>query len=211
MTVVRGRFGKTGVLGHSEGGTIALMMAAEGKADFVVSMAGMVMPGSETLLMQNRDGLKKAGVSDEMTEAYCKALGEAFKNIAEGKTVGTECAAQVPPQLRQMFDKAVKQCETPFFRCFVALDIRTSLKNVRCPVLAINGKRDTQVDCQTNLDALRQGLTGCRPCIKEYDNLNHLFQHCTTGDFREYQQIEETIAPEVLETMAKWINETTKP
>ena len=211
LALMRGRFKNVGVLGHSEGGTIALMLAAEGKTDFAVSMAGMAMPGSETLLKQNRDGLKKAGVPDDMAEAYCQALGETFRCIAEGKAAETGCSGKVPPQLRQMFDKAVKQCETPFFRCFVTLDIRASLKDVKCPVLAINGTKDTQVDCQQNLDALRQGLTGCKPRIMAFDNLNHLLQHCTTGDVREYQQIEETIAPEVLETIAKWITETTKP
>ena len=38
---------------------------------------------------------------------------------------------------------------------------------------------------------------------------NHLFQRCTTGSPLEYAEIEETMSPEVLDSMTTWILETT--
>ena len=86
------------------------------------------------------------------------------------------------------------------------LDVSELLSKIKCPVLALNGTKDTQVDCTANTIQLERGLTNCKHTIKKVDGVNHLFQHCTTGNVVEYQQIEETIAPEVLQTVTKWIN-----
>ena len=71
------RFDKVGVIGHSEGGTIALMLAAEGQADFIISLAGMVVSGIELLVAQSRTALEAAGYPEEQIETVCKAIGEA--------------------------------------------------------------------------------------------------------------------------------------
>ena len=202
---LRKRFTKVGVLGHSEGGTIALMLASEGKTDFIVSLAGMAISGKETLLMQNRIGMSAVGLPKETVDAYCNALDKAFSQLAEGKSTKEIDRKDVPVLLRAYFDKAMEQANTPFMRHILSIDVQPMLGNIKCPVLALNGKKDMQVDCVRNLSALQHGLKACKPTITSLDNLNHLFQHCTTGNILEYQQIEETISTDVLTTIAQWI------
>lgn len=75
--------------------------------------------------------------------------------------------------------------------------------------MALNGSKDKQVNHETNLDALRSGLTpDSRSRIEAAEGLNHLFQRCTTGEVTEYREIEETISPEILETLVKWLTDT---
>lgn len=91
-------------------------------------------------------------------------------------------------------------------RHIITLDASKQLSKIKCPVLALNGTKDTQVDCTANTTQLEKGLSNCKHTIKKIEGVNHLFQHCTTGNIVEYQQIEETIAPEVLEIIYSWIN-----
>ena len=205
LKYLRKRFKKVGVLGHSEGGTIALMLASEGKTDFVVSMAGMAISGKETLIMQNRIGLAPLGMTAETVDGYCKALSGAFDTLGAGKSMQEVDRKDVPLMLRQLFEMAMKQADTPFMRHIFSLDIRQDLPKVKCPVLAMNGKKDMQVDCEKNISALQDGLVNCKPKIVAFDGLNHLFQHCTTGNVVEYQQIEETISVDVLKTIVDFI------
>ena len=96
-------------------------------------------------------------------------------------------------------------------RHFITIDIQSSLPNIKCPVLALNGKKDTQVEYKQNLEVLESGLTNCSHETVAYDNLNHLFQHCTSlSESLSYDKIEETIAPEVLADIAAWIKSTAK-
>ena len=206
VALLRKRFDRVGVLGHSEGGTIALMLAAEGQADFIVSLAGMVISGAETLLAQNRVALPQAGIDAQTTELYCKALEETFTAVKEGQPLPKHTAYKLPQALQQNLQLVQAQLQMPYLRYFVKLDASQLLGQIHCPVLALNGTRDTQVDCTRNLGALKQGLPASTPNqrIAACDGLNHLFQHCTTGLSDEYLTIEETIAPEVLGILATW-------
>ena len=85
--------------------------------------------------------------------------------------------------------------------------MRTHLSKISCPVLALNGTKDSQVEYQSNLGALRSELTAnSSNAIEAVDGLNHLFQHCTTGAVTEYNAIEQTFAPEVLDMIVNWLN-----
>jgi len=204
--LLRERFDRVGVLGHSEGGTIAIMLAAEGKADFIVSLAGNVVSGAETLLWQNRVALTAAGVSAETVETYCRALGEAFEARMAGKPVQSADKYDLPEALKQNLAVAAMQLQTPYMKYFLALDARPMLSRITCPVLALNGSKDQQVEPESNLEALRIGLPGTTKArIECIEGLNHLFQHCTTGAATEYKEIEETFAPEALEIIIRWL------
>lgn len=205
IELLKGRFDKVGVIGHSEGGTIAFMLAAEKKADFVVSLAGMVVSGAETLLWQNKVALLAAGIPESTVNTYCKLLGVAFEARVAGKNAPSAQNSDLPDALKQNYSAAVMQLMTPYMKYFLALDVRPQLPGISCPVLALNGTKDTQVDCNTNLDALRKGLqTGAQ--LVPVEGVNHLFQHCATGASAEYRDIEETFAPEVLSTMIQWLS-----
>lgn len=170
----RKAFGKIGLLGHSEGGMIAFILAAKKKTDFIVSLAGPGVKGDTLLATQSNRILSLSGLPANMTvEKY-----------------------------RQQ--EAVQQM--PWIQWFIDYDPSANIRQTRCPVFALNGDRDCQVISSQNLEAIRSLLPPSKKnLIKEYPELNHLFQHCTTGLPTEYGQIEETISPEVLQDIAKWI------
>lgn len=205
IRLLRERFDHVGTLGHSEGGTIAFMLGTEGKTDFIVSLAGMVISGKETLMDQNRWLLSQAGYPQDTIDLYCQMMSSAFDR--EDNVVQKIESSALPGPLKQNLIAGMNQIDTPYMRCFLNTDVSKSLEKISCPVLALNGKNDSQVGSRKNLEALRAGLpSGGHTVIKEFEGLNHLFQHCSTGSVNEYATIEETISPEVLETIIGWIN-----
>ena len=205
--LLRKRFDKVGVIGHSEGGTIALMLAAENKADFIVSLAGMVVSGKETLLWQNRVSLAAAGIPAETIDTYCQALEAVFDASTAGMPLPSTSQFDLPAALSQNLSAVMRQLSMPYLKHFVTLDVRPLLGVISCPVLALNGTKDMQVEAESNLKALRSGLPD-NPCNKfeTVEGVNHMFQHCQTGMTTEYRDIEETFAPEVLETLVEWFS-----
>lgn len=208
INLLRGRFDKIGVLGHSDGGTIALMLAAEGKVDLAVSMAGVGGSGKENLLLQNKAIFKSSGYSDDVVNAYCEVLDKVFGQMAEGKRPqGITIPESLPIALKSNLQTIMSQPLVPYLSTLLSIDMSKSLSKIKCPVLTINGKLDLQVDHTYNLGVLENGLTNCKHKIVAFDGLNHLFQHCKTGSPNEYSEIEETISPEVLDVMTDWIRQ----
>ncbi len=208
IQLLRERFTQVGALGHSEGGAIALLLASNANVDFVVSMAGAVVSGRETLLAQNRGLLTKAGLSAAVVDIYCQVLENAFDRIAKNQSLeNIPIPNNLPVALQTNLRAAFRQLSTPYMRSMILLDVRPSLTNIHCPVLALNGMKDTQVDYTTNLSAIEEGIINPEPIIVPLENLNHLFQHCQTGEVAEYEQIAETISTEVLQRMVNWVKE----
>lgn len=168
-------FGKVGILGHSEGGSIAFMLGGQKKVDFIVSLAGPTVMGDTLLTAQSNRILTLSGQNANMTI-------EKYRQTAATMNL-------------------------PWLKWFNDYDPTNNIRQIRCPVFALNGDRDCQVISTLCLPALRQLLSPSKKhLIKEYPMLNHLFQHCTTGLPDEYGQIEETISPEVLQDIAQWLN-----
>lgn len=206
IELLRTRFDKVGVIGHSEGGTIALMLAAEQKVDFVVSLAGMVISGAETLVWQNKVALQESGLTNEQIDSYCKMLEKAFDVRANGGRMPDPDDYDVPEVLMQNYWAVVAQIQMPYMIHFLRLDMRPLLGKITCPVLALNGTKDIQVEHKSNLSALRDGLhPDEKNRIESVEGVNHLFQHCNTGAVTEYREIEETISPAVLESIIQWV------
>ena len=208
VELLRNRFDKVGVVGHSEGGTIAMMLAAENKVDFIISLAGMVVSGAETLVGQNRIALAESGFDQKDVDTYCKVIGEAFEVTVKGGSMPKIENYDLPDALKQNYLSVVNQIHMPYMMHFLSLDMRPLLDEINCPVLALNGTKDVQVQYQINLDALRFGLPANNASrIEAVEGVNHLFQHCNTGAVSEYREIEETISPDVLDEMIQWILE----
>lgn len=208
IQLLRKRFDKVGIIGHSEGGTIALMLAAEKKADFIVSLAGMAVSGRETLIWQNRISLTASGIPSATVDSYCKALGEVFDASTAGTPIPPASQYNLPAALAQNLTAVTMQLQLPYLKYFLALDSRPLLGSISCPVLALNGTKDMQVEYESNLDALRRGLPkNAKNKLEAIEGVNHLFQHCQTGMTSEYRDIEETIDPKVLEKMQQWISD----
>ena len=208
VKLLKERFTRVGVAGHSEGGTIAFMLAAEKQTDFVISLAGGVISLKETLVQQNRYSLRELGFAEDVVSAYVTAISAAFEALADGRAPAPDInASDLPAALKENYIAAIEQSSTPYMRYFLSIDVRPLLGGLDCPVLAFNGTLDTQVDCDANLNALREGLRPELLTATAVKNVNHLFQHCQTGSSAEYKQIEETIAPEVIEQMISWLTE----
>ncbi|SFW24761.1 hypothetical protein SAMN02910409_1112 [Prevotellaceae bacterium HUN156] len=203
IDLLRKQFDNVGILGHSEGGTIGFMLAAEQKVDFVVSLAAMIVSGEQTLLDQNRWALQQAGYTQEIIERYCKVLEGVFDELKVGGNPVLNSEG-LPTELAQNLQAVKSQSSTPYMRYFLALELSQSLSKIKCPVLALNGTKDRQVDAESNLSLLRKDLSGKKD-IRAIEGVNHLFQHCNTGDVSEYKDIEETIAPETLNIIVAWL------
>ena len=203
VELLRKQFKHVGILGHSEGGTIGLMLAAEGKVDFVISLAGMVVSGEKTLLEQNRWTLQQSEYSQDVIDRYCTALESLFDELKVGRNP-EPTVHDLPTELEKNLQLAQAQSSTPYMRHFLALDLSDRLGKITCPVLALNGTKDRQVNGEENLNALRNGLAGQKE-IRVIEGVNHLFQHCNTGNPSEYKDIEETFAPEALEIIVTWM------
>ena len=206
VKLLRDRFERVGVIGHSEGGTIALMLAGERQVDFAVSLAGMIVSGAETLLAQNRRAFESAGLPESEVEAFARLLSDTFTAIRTRAPLPSADNYDITDALRKNYAAALPSFRTPYMEFFLGLDLSASLSGITCPVMALNGAKDTQVQCDRNIAVLKAGLpSNSSSVIRAEDGLNHLFQHCVTGEVSEYKNIEETFSPEVLSEMIAWI------
>lgn len=170
------QFGKVGILGHSEGGSIAFMLGAKGKVDFVISMAGIGVKGDTALTAQ---------------------ANKIFELTGQSMRFSTH---------QYRMNAIIKR--SPWLNFFIDYDPSADISKTLCPVMAINGSRDVQVIPSLNLMGIKAHLKpNSKNIIKEYPSLNHLFQHCKTGNVLEYRMIEETISPEVLEDIVRFIKQ----
>jgi len=130
----------------------------------------------------------------------------AFDMLEQGKpAAGIKPEGITDQTLKANFQAAVAQSSTPYMRYFLKLAGADYLSKIHCPVMALNGTLDRQVDYKANLEALRKGLKVKNSRIEAKEGLNHLFQHCQTGDMTEYQQIEETFSNDVINEMIVWV------
>lgn len=219
---------KIGLIGHSEGGLIAPMVAVRSSdVAFIVLMAGTGLPGDEILRLQAGLIAKAMGAKDDEVAkslALQRKLIEIVKFEKDQKAAETKMRAALKEMIDSLSDEdrkkakadialadgQIKQLGDPWFRFFLTFDPRPTLAKVRCPVLALVGEKDLQVPPKENLSeiakALKEGKNACAT-IKELPGLNHLFQTCRTGAPGEYANIEETISPTALTVIGEWVAE----
>ena len=209
---------KIGLIGHSEGGLIAPMVAAsDPDVAFIVMMAGLGVPGDEVLLEQGVLISEAAGASPAAAEKAAAARRELFMLIKQEKDnalLEKELREKLAGQPEAQINVEIKAFTSPWFRYLIAYDPAPALRNVKCPVLAINGEKDLQVAPNQNLPAIRKALTeggNQHVEIDELPSLNHLFQTAKTGAPTEYGEIEETMSPVAMEKIASWILMEPKP
>jgi uncharacterized protein len=221
---------KIGLMGHSEGGIIAPMVAEKSPdVAFIVLLAGTGVPGEQISMFQMLTLLKQEGAS-EAEIAKSRALQEKLYGIVEHESNAKDRHAK----LKQAFEEAIARMtdeekkkagaaanaeqsaaavERPWTRFYFLHDPRPVLRHVHCPVLAVNGTMDTQVPSKVNLPEIEKALKegGNKDfTVLELPHLNHLFQTCKTGTLDEYMKIEETFSPSALELIGNWIDRHTK-
>jgi uncharacterized protein len=212
---------RVGIIGHSEGGLIAPLVAAhDPELAFVVMLAGPGVRGELLMAEQMALVARANGMPDDMVakeravnralfaalasepqrEAAIDRAGRAMEEAERGGALSAEAA-----KLR------IQQFSTPWFHAFLRHEPGPVLQAIRQPVLALNGERDLQVPAAMDLAAIRMALKdNPRAVVKELPKLNHLFQTAPTGASSEYFDIEETFAPSALDTVSDWILATVR-
>lgn len=222
---------KIGLIGHSEGGLIAPMVASKSKdVAFIVLLAGTGIQGDRILLLQQKLIGKASGVSDEdlqKSELENRKVFDIVNKSTNLEKLNIDLTDFIKQTLKDnpntekpegMNDDdfvklQVKQIATPWMQYFIKYNPAPALEKVKCPVLAINGEKDLQVPPKENLEAIKKALTkggNKKVTIKEFPNLNHLFQECKTGSPDEYATIEQTFSPTSLTEILKWLQTQTK-
>lgn len=219
--------GKTGLLGHSEGGLVAPLVAAHhGDVAFMVLLAAPGVPMEALLDQQRRNIGKSLGLAEDLIELSNRLGAELLDMFRSGVDEATiretskkhseQILALMPEETRKIFEPlqnlGPEQMTTPWFRYLIDVDPGTALRKVTCPVLALNGELDLQVAPAPNLEAIAASLResgNAAVTTRELSGLNHLFQRAKTGSPREYAEIEETFSVEALEIISGWIAEVT--
>jgi pimeloyl-ACP methyl ester carboxylesterase len=219
---------RIGLLGHSEGALVCAIAAAKAPREvaFLIMLAGTGVPGEQILYRQAELMSRKAGLAEPLIErnrALQQRVFEILKRerddakaqdaIYEAMLQSLGAGANLPENQKAALRAQAANYISPWFRAFITLDPAPYLRKVRCPVLALNGELDLQVDPEQNLPAIERALReggNKRITIRRLPNLNHLFQKARTGLITEYTEIEETFNPNALEAIRKWLDETVR-
>lgn len=218
---------RIGLIGHSEGGLIAPMVAVKSNdVAFIVLMAGPCVTGEAILYAQEALISRAMRVTEEQLGHqldFQKQVLSVIKNESDLekadkllREIIAKQLANLPKEEQQTsaesMEAQMQRCNSRWLRYYLTYDPTTSLRHLKIPVLVINGELDTQVSPKQNLPVIAKALEEAENQnyrIIEFQKLNHFFQTCETGSILEYGKIEETIAPVVLDTLSDWILETT--
>jgi len=223
---------RIGLVGHSEGGIIAPMAAAQSSdVAEIVLLAGSGLPGDELLGLQMRAILRARGGPAEDIDRQVAAQQAMLRVVRQGgsdEELQTALRELIRIQLTQSNDgkapeedavnstvaKALPGLRSAWMRSFVRCDPREALRKVKCPVLALGGSLDLQVPPQENLPQIEAALHAGgneRVTVREMPGLNHLLQEAKTGLVLEYATIAQTISPAALDTVTDWLRAQFKP
>jgi pimeloyl-ACP methyl ester carboxylesterase len=208
---------RIGLIGHSEGGIIAPMVAnRDPGVAFLVLMAGQGVRGDEVIMGQTRAIAVASGAPPAALDAgqtlerrYLDALMTAKDQATADTAIRAVLKGAMPDAA---VEAAARIGASPWYRSYAAYDPAPALKALRIPVLALIGSKDTQVTPAQNLPALRAALSGDpRAEVVEMPGLNHMFQEAKTGSPSEYVQIEQTMSPAAMDRISRWILTTAAP
>lgn len=219
---------KVGVIGHSEGGLIAIILASEyDDIAFIISLAGPGVDGKTILLEQsdyitglsgveesvredNRIVMSKVYelmISNESHEAWGKEVLEFTSAYYSAKGIRDYNEEEIEQSKKNLI-ASIPEDSYAWMRYFVMFDPSAYFVSIKCPVLALNGEKDCQVLAEKNINAIREDLFASgnqNVTTMILPGLNHLFQNCETGLPREYGLIEETFDQKTLDIMSDWI------
>jgi len=218
---------KIGVIGHSEGGMIAIMLASEyPDIAFIITLAGPGVDGKTILLDQTVYIYRHSGVPEPTIEDSRTVLDKVYDIMISNESYDV-WRTEVLSYTRSFYsdDKegyseedidliekrlmaSIPEPSYNWLRYFAMFDPSDYLGTIRCPVLALNGEKDCQVLASQNIQAIREGLARSgneAVTVRIIPDLNHLFQHCETGLPGEYTTIEETFDEDTLDLISDWI------
>lgn len=210
-----------GLIGHSEGGIIAPMVASRDQAiSFIVLLAAPGMTGKQILKKQNEESIQRSPITNDQKTKALNVAVQYLDYLAQTSSEGTSTEAlhntldsiisinlaeDIFPQVSR--EEMIKSTNNNWIIYFLNLDPSEYLKKVHCPILALNGTKDIQVEANSNLERIESSVKNKELLtVKKYLNLNHLFQKAETGAINEYAQIQETFSEDVLKDILTWIS-----
>jgi hypothetical protein len=212
---------KIGIIGHSEGGMIAPMVATRNSdVDFIVMLAGPAVEISQLMARQNYDVLKSSGISEDVAKQYAQLATKEYKVLKDKKLSIDEKKAKILATMKEMenlvpsgSDEEALQANveimfSPWMYYFINFNPQDYLCKVKIPLLALNGDKDVQVYSTDNLAGVEKAMKKAKnPNYKtiELKGLNHLFQKCIFGSLNFYGRNEETFNEDAMKTIAEWI------
>lgn len=214
-----------GLIGHSEGGIIAPMVANEMEAvKYIVLLAAPGLQGKVIVKKQNEELIQNTPIANNIKTKYLNVAyqfidyltndnepKDSKENIIAGlnSIIKQNQADELFPEDQR--ESLVGTMTTKWYMQFLKLNPATYLTNIKCPTLALNGDIDKQVDADTNLKAIERAMSGNQLLtVKKYPQLNHLFQHAEKGTIDEYAKIKETFSEEVIKDILTWITQDFK-
>lgn len=221
-----------GLIGHSEGGMIAPMVASRRKdIGFIILLAGPGINVLDMMEQQSADVMASIGNSKTDIDLYrplyrnlitviinakdtataAKKAIAVFKKWQKGKSAATLKSTTGVEAEKDIFDFTngfVKQLSNPWTSNFIKMNPQNYLAKTNCPVLALNGEKDIQVAAKPNLAGIKTALKKNKNThftTMEMPGLNHLFQHCKKCSADEYGELEETFDTAALKIILDWI------
>lgn len=199
---------RVGIIGHSEGGMIAPIVASRNKhTKFVVLLAGPGYAGSEVLLQQNKVLLQAQGLDSAQLDIRLRFMAALFAGDTNADRLLAPFSKE---ELKAMGLNSgsvaliKKQIAIPWFQAFLKIDPARYLTKTKCPILAINGEKDMQVIGPENLSRIKELAPHAQTHLMP--GLNHLMQHCQKGTPNEYMLIEETLSEDVMALIVQFVN-----
>lgn len=220
---------RTGFLGHSEGSTIALRAASTpgSRADFVICLAGPAIPGYDILLDQVEVFSRLEGETEETVAgnvAMQRAIMDAVLAGEEGAASldsllemqarsdyealpdSVADAGSVEDYILAMKARSIALLGSPWFMEFLLLDPAIYAEECPCPILAVYGSMDMQVDDELNAPAMAGALSGAQESVVEtLEGANHLFQAAVTGGIEEYSTLPREFVPGLIPLILDFI------
>ncbi len=203
-----------GLVGHGEGGNVALLAAAQPLSPaFVVALSAYGLPGRDIVLQQQATTLRTLGTDNVQIEAATKRQ-QAMLEIIGQTTDNAQAQAIVANMLKQnnaAIDNATAQASaaemtSARYRYFLAFNPVEKLTAVSCPVLLLNGTSDLTINADANLNALTKGLKlNKNVTVKKLAGVNHLYQPDPTKWPIINGQQQPNFSPEAQETIREWI------
>ncbi len=222
---------RAGFLGHSAGGTEAVMSFSKDRKaekynsigsnpDFIITLAGATMPGDSVVLSQVQVMSYIQGVPSQF-DILAPKLKERYKlvksDMPEDKlrtrlySMVTEGMPDflLTPQLRSQIDRELDVMCSPYYREMLRYDPAKDIRRVNVPWLAMFGSKDTQVVAKPNSEYLKKHLgKKNKVTVTVLDGKNHLFQNAISGLTTEYDMIPEDISEDTLQEILEWLEMT---
>lgn len=227
---------KVGLIGHSEGGMIAPIVATErNDINFIILLAGPGVKITDLMAEQAAAVMRSSGINEKATTTYkllykevaaitvaatdtnsaftnAKAAAEQWASTTN-KSILKDLGMKEQDNRSTFVISLVRVMSTKWFKYFLQFDPQVYLEKLTCKVLALNGDKDIQVIAKQNLDGIKTSLKKSKATaveINELPGLNHLFQSCKKCTVQEYGELEESFSPTALTMMKEWLTKNVK-